>query len=385
MFPPKRILMVCEFLDLDLAYQENMLMKYYSMMGHEVLILTGPHGHLFDFYDRHTPKPRRLWTASSEYGRVVHLPYLFNVANKIRPLRSVPKEVRDFRPDLIFIHDVSFNIPFLVRYARRHQIPVLLDYHGDYSNSGRNWVSLKILHGVIRSAVLRIARPHLIRIYPVYPSGQDFLREIYRVRDSEMEVLPLGSDCDLIEELRNNGARETVRSQLGIGPDEIAIFCGGRLNSARRIEVLLKAVVASTDDRLRVVIGGDFPGFEPEYAERTKSLIESLKTRVKFVGWLPPVGVYSHMLACDIAVFPASQSVMWQQAVACGLPLIVGDTGGQSVAYMNGRGNITCLNGEITAAELRCEIEFLANDPGERARRSSDGLLTVRERVVRVG
>ena len=46
-----------------------------------------------------------------------------------------------------------------------------------------------------------------------------------------------------------------------------------------------------------------------------------------FAGWVDAVDVYRMMDACDFAVFPASQSVLWQQALAMGLPLIVGQVG----------------------------------------------------------
>jgi hypothetical protein len=44
----------------------------------------------------------------------------------------------------------------------------------------------------------------------------------------------------------------------------------------------------------------------------------------------------------DIAAFPAAQSILWQQAISMGLPLVLGDLakGEQDVSYLNTHENI---------------------------------------------
>ena len=41
------------------------------------------------------------------------------------------------------------------------------------------------------------------------------------------------------------------------------------------------------------------------------------------------------MIISDLAVFPACQSIIWQQAIAVGLPLIGGNKGHQNLDYLN--------------------------------------------------
>ena len=53
------------------------------------------------------------------------------------------------------------------------------------------------------------------------------------------------------------------------------------------------------------------------------------------VGWLNQDDLNRHLAMADLAVFPASQSILWQQAIAMGLPLIVGDAGHQDISYLN--------------------------------------------------
>jgi 1,2-diacylglycerol 3-alpha-glucosyltransferase len=62
-------------------------------------------------------------------------------------------------------------------------------------------------------------------------------------------------------------------------------------------------------------------------------------------------------------VFPSSQSIMWQQSIASGLPLIVGDTGGQDASYLNANDNLIVLSGDnLHSGGIRQTITSLLND-----------------------
>lgn len=92
------------------------------------------------------------------------------------------------------------------------------------------------------------------------------------------------------------------------------------------------------------------------------------------VGWLNQEGLNRHFAAADLAVFPASQSILWQQAIAMGLPLIVGDTGHQDIAYLNTERNIILLrNEEIRADRLAAAIAEIIGDPSRLLRALSEG------------
>ena len=76
------------------------------------------------------------------------------------------------------------------------------------------------------------------------------------------------------------------------------------------------------------------------------------------------MSIYEHFAISDIAVFPASQSILWQQAISMGLPLIAGNTGGQSIQYLNLCDNIVILpKAEINEKRIETEIERILTDP----------------------
>lgn len=378
-----KIFMLCEFFNETLEFQENALADYYVRRGHEVLVVTSTFEDIFDYYaDRHDPKApaRDYW--HNGY-RIVRLKYAYNILNRLRAYTSIALYLNEFEPDLLYIHDIMPNIPECVSYARsRPDVKMILDYHADYSNSGKNWVSIKILHGILRKRLLDMARPHLEKIFPVVPAGVTFLREVYGVPDSEMEILPLGSDLDRARQVKDDGLGRAKRRELGIPDDAFVVFTGGKLTPNRKTEHLLAAVEAMKDPDVHVIVVGKG---DPDYETKLRSAASELST-VHFVGWQNQDGMYRHMAACDLAVFPAAQSVIWQQCIGMGLPLILCDrselTGmhAQPVDYLNRHDNVITMEWQPSLApQTRMHLERLKGNPEELSRRQAGAVRTAEE------
>jgi glycosyltransferase involved in cell wall biosynthesis len=352
-----KILMLCEFYDPALQFQENHLTKYLTKHGHEVMVLTSLFESVFDYYSGKV-YPKGAPVQMTDNGAVIwRLPYKFNLLNKIRPLRNVTAHLNDFAPDLIYIHDIIPNTSEISRYCRQNKhVKVIMDTHMDYTNSGKNSLSLKILHGVIRKWYLNKIRPQLSKIYPTHPPGARFMHEVYGIKDSEMEILPLGPDGDLIIQVRAEQDRSSARAELGFCDDDIVLVTGGKITPRKRLELLLQAMQAPELSTLKLVVIGQFDASDDEYKNQIMQFADILGDRVKFAGWQDARGGYHHMLLSDIAIFPASQSVMWQQAIGCGLPLIVGDTGGQDPAYLNRNDNMRIVEPDAIKMESYRDI-----------------------------
>ena len=369
-----RIFMLCDFYNESLEYQENLLVKYYRKQGHDVMVVTSTFESVFDYYnDRHDQQaPARDYL--DQGARILKLPYRYNLFNRLRAYPRIDALLEDFRPDLIFVHDIMPNLPECVRYLkRRPACRMILDYHADYSNSGRNWLSLKLLHGVLRKRFLDMARPHLSRIFPIVPAGAVFLHEVYGVPHEEMEILPLGADTDLGEAVRAGGARQRLRSTLGLSEQALVVFTGGKLDPLKRAEDLIAAVRRCQGIDVHLLIVGEAAADQTRYKEQLLAAAGDA-TNIHFRGWQKATGVYEHLAAADIAAFPASQSILWQQAISMGLPLIVGERSAgatqlQDVSYLNLADNIVVLNeSQPLVEQMHAHIESLASDPALRER-----------------
>ena len=359
-----KIIMLCDFYNGVLEYQENLLVKYYAKHGHEVTVITSTFESVFDYYaDRHDNRvPGRTYRHGG--AKIIKLPYRYNLLNRLRAFTRIDRILDEEAPDLIFVHDIMLNMPECVRYVQRNPgCRMIMDYHADYSNSGKNALSLKVLHGVFRKWFLDQARPYISKIFPIVPASATFLHEVYKIPVSDMEILPLGADTDLVSAVRSNSSRSALRVSLGIADDHIVIFTGGKLAPAKKTGLLLEAAVLLQRFPLHIVVVGEASEEHAGYQEELQRLSVT-NPRVHMVGWLGREDIYRHLDMADLAVFPASQSILWQQAIAVGLPLIVGNTGHQDISYLNLYDNIIILEKtDIQVNKLADAIESVISDP----------------------
>ncbi len=364
-----KIVMLCDFYNESLTYQENLLAIYYVKNGHVVTVITSVFDSVFDYvndqYDRKLPER----TYYADGIKIVKLPYRINFLNRVRFFRPLDSLLQDEAPDLILVHDIMFNLADAVRYINCHpNARLIMDYHADYSNSGKNWLSLKILHGVIRKRVLDKARPYLQRIFPIVPASAKFLHEIYSVPYEEMELLPLGADLDMSLDVQASEVGFALRKRHGIPNDSFVVFTGGKLTPGKRTEMLLEAFLLLEREDVWLVVIGDSADVDASYIQRLREMAEDCP-RILFTGWLNARQVLEHLDMADIAVFPASQSILWQQAIGMSKPLIIGEPmaqpgGEQDVSYLNLYDNIILLEGQQSyVVELADAISRIISDP----------------------
>jgi len=370
-----KIVMLCDLYDDAAQYQENLLAKYYAKHGHEVVVVAATFDSTLDYttnrYDRRA--------VGREYRdgdvKVIKRPYAFNILNRLRSLRGVDQILQSEQPDLIFLHDIHLNLPQAAAYKRAHPAcRVVMDYHADYSNSAQSWISFHILHKLIRRSVLHRYRHMIDRVYPVVPASAQFLHEVYGLDLADLELLPLGADTDLARATRQARAGREVRRSYSIPDDAVVIFTGGKLTRAKRTNLLVEAMARLDYLDLHLFVVGDFQDGDPAYRQAFMEA-RARNPRVHMTGWVSGKDVYRFMDACDLAVFPASQSVLWQQALSMGLPLIVGRVGVQDCSYMNPYENIIMLDEpHIRADRIADRVREMVTNRERLAERQSAAL-----------
>jgi len=358
-----KILMLCEFYNENLEYQENLLVKYYRKHQHEVTVITSTYESVFDYYsDRHDKT-----LPAKEYfhlgAKIIKLRFSFNIL-KLKRYTNIYHIIQKEKPDLIYIHDIMLNLPEAVRYVKRNpNCKMIMDYHADYSNSANSWLSLNILHKVIRKVFyLDRAKKYISKIFPIVPASTVFLHEVYKVPYERMELLPLGADTDLGSSVKRNGEGLIIRGKHNISPEDFVIFTGGKFQRAKKTELLIEACQKINNKRLHLFIIGKSNEEDRIYMDHLLDISRN-NENIHFTGWLGASDVYKYLDASDIAVFPAGQSILWQQAISMELPIIVGNTGNQSIAYLNEYNSIVILEkDEITADKIAENILELMNN-----------------------
>jgi glycosyltransferase involved in cell wall biosynthesis len=132
-----------------------------------------------------------------------------------------------------------------------------------------------------------------------------------------VELLVMGADDTIINSFDRSTIRNNLRNKYGLSEDDFLVITGGKINSLKNIHLLVEAVAKLSHPKIKLLCFGEFALDMMEYCT------EYIKSEsVIYAGWLDNIEIYKHLFASDLACFPGKHSVLWEQAVGCGLPCI---------------------------------------------------------------
>jgi phosphatidylinositol alpha-1,6-mannosyltransferase len=173
-----------------------------------------------------------------------------------------------------------------------------------------------------------------------------------------------------------------VRSSLGLG-DRRVIVCVSRLVARKGQDVLIRAmpeIRARVPDAVLVIVGGG--PYEPALREMAGGA-----DAVRFTGQVPEAQLPLYYALGDVFAMPCRTRLgglevegwgnVFIEAAACGVPVVVGDSGGAREALIDGETGILVDGARVE--EVADAVASLLSDP---ARAAAMGLAG-RERVLR--
>ncbi|MBL1351788.1 MAG: glycosyltransferase family 4 protein [Zetaproteobacteria bacterium] len=195
------------------------------------------------------------------------------------------------------------------------------DGHTDFVNSARTWLSKHILHKIIYRHFAKTLEPCTEKFFGVTPLRVVFFRDVYGIDEKKLDLLVLGMDDSETDLGQRDSIRNETRKRIGVQPDDFVIICGGKIDKRKNIHVLLEAYsqlkTSSAHSSTKLVIFG-VPTEEMSY------LTEQMAAQkdIIYLGWLNPGDVNPYILASDLACFPGTHSVLWEQVVGLGVPAL---------------------------------------------------------------
>ena len=349
------LMLGCFYID-NHSYQENMLPKYHKELGHDVEIIASTLS--FDKNgDACNVEARRY---VNEYGILVtRLPYkkLLNkqferkIGKFFRIYDGFQRTLEKSNPDILFIHGCQFcDINIVVNYLKKHDVKVYVDNHADFSNSARNWFSKRILHGIMWKWCAKSIEPYTTKFYGVLPARVDFLKNVYNIPADKVELLVMGADDEMVKKVTTIDNKKNIRKSLGIGENDFVIITGGKIDHAKRqVVTLLKILSKKVADSIHVIV---FGSIVDDMKEEVMSFVDNKK--IHYVGWLQNEQTARHIAASDLAVYPGRHSVLWEETVGLGIPMIVKEWEG--TRHIDVGGNVIFLSND-SEAELSSAIE----------------------------
>lgn len=344
------------------GYQENILPRIHAEAGHDVTIVASTENYVGNTEHTHVAAS----SYRNEDGIQVHrLPYSRWVPKRIRPkiraYRGLTTRLEEIRPDLIFVHDVQFyDFLKIAAYARRTGAKVVADCHTDYVNSARGFVSRRILHAIFYRWIVRRVDWCVSRYWATLPIRSTFLQEMYGLPGEKIDLLPFGVDDRGLDPESRKTLRRQMRAALGIPENAKVLVTGGKLDLRKNIHVLVDVFSAlRREGRLENMHLLVFGQPDAEVQERLGRI--DADPAVKFAGWIPAAEISATLLAGDLAIFPGTHSVLWEQAIGLGLPAVFHRWPGMEHLDLDGNALFIDDAGRSTLEAL---LETLALDTG---------------------
>lgn len=318
------------------GYQDNLLPKYHKRMGADVTVVTS----------------HFIWNNNGKLDKDLRNKYVNDDGVLVKRLDSHAKDANDRfakypklfetleeeKPDVIFLHDMQRPYAKIVaKYVKQHMgVTLYADNHADYSNSATNLLSKYILHRVIWKYYVKKLLPYTKRFYGVLPARVDFINELYGIPKEKCELLIMGADDDLVDIGNAKKSIDSVHEMHGIKKSDFLIVTGGKIDMAKRQTLFLMKAVNCLNKKIDCHVNkihnkGDVKKYTSLKLLVFGSVDQCLKEEfdflcgeyVKYVGWLTSSETYKYIGASDLVVYPGRHSVLWEQTVAQGKPMIV--------------------------------------------------------------
>ena len=296
-----------------MTYQDNQLAEQNVRDGHEVMYVSNAsmyvNGKVVDtgFEDIYLKSGVRL----------VRLPYEHFInsvgTDKLRRVNGLYKLLQDFKPDVILCHDLCFySVLDVIKYVKDHpEVNLYADTHADYGNSGKNWLSLHILHRIFYRYLAQKALPYVKKLLYTSYERKDFFIENYGYPEEITEFYPLGGmipDDSEYEEMRSHR-----RKELELSENTLLFIHSGKMNSEKKTAELLDAFYSVPELDAKLIIAGSV---SDDMKDELLPRFERDK-RVKYLGWLTADKLIEYLCAGDMYLQPGTVSATMENAMCC--------------------------------------------------------------------
>lgn len=331
------------------GYQENLLPKYQSKLGHKVsLIVTDQ-----SFINGQLAQVDIEDYVSDSGFRVIRRQRKRCLSKKITSLMSkiyVYDLLLEINPDIVFCHGLSnLTIFQVVKYKKKvnKNLVIVEDNHADY-NIGAKVDSFK--RRLIRSFWRYINRKtikYVSKVYGVTPWRKTYAEDYYGIPSEKTDVLIMGADDEKIDFANRESIRASKRSEYGIKDEDFLIVTGGKIDKKKKIDVLMKACAGIENVKL-IVFGNVLDDVKQEFETILKK-----SDNIIYIGWVAADKVYDYFFAADLVLFPGQHSVLWEQACASKVPCVFERWEGMD--HVNNGGNSDFVS-PVTEEVLRNKI-----------------------------
>lgn len=350
------------------GYQENILPAKHIELGLDTYVVS---------YDKNFPEGNAYINNNGvnvtllpiNKSRCANIHYLSSFTNRTQGLYAYLDKIS---PDIIFMHGLqAIDSLTVYRWCRNNRtVKLYVDQHADYYNSPITKFSTRMYYKIVYGYIAKKLSRYAIKFWGVTPWRVDYLQKVYGVKPEKTDLLVMGGDEKLVDWTNRKQIRKKVRLKYNIPDDAFLVITGGKIDKAKNIHILVEAVNRLKEKNIFLLVFGSMTEEMKEYCTPL------FNDNIIYIGWLDSKDVYPYFLSADLAVFPGTHSVLWEQAMSCGIPGIFKDWDG-GFGHIDCGGNALLLK-DVSADVLMYEINSLANE-----RHKYNGMKSVSENIAR--
>lgn len=341
------------------GYQENLLTKYQSRLGHEVVLFV-------QNKSRDNVEKKCLesvcgtFVSKDGFNVIVKKPFFLPIPliGKLWKKLDVYNDLINLKPDFVFIHGLVDTTVFqVVRYKKKYnpRLVIVIDNHMDYNIGYPKKRSLKQSVALfINRLVYRLNNKYVSKVYGVTPWRQSYAVDVFGVPAEKTDVLIMGADDECLDFNKKEEIRNKIRTKYNVGENEFFIVTGGKIDKKKKIELLLNAVKSVSNVKI-LVFGSVVDSFKTQFDSVLRECPNAF-----YIGWVEGNKVYDYFFAADLVFFPGQHSVLWEQACASKVPCVFEKWDGMD--HVNNGGNADFVY-PVDVEMLKSKIEELRFTP----------------------
>ena len=328
-----RIVFSADWYSEGMGYMENVIPRRFAELGHDVYMISstmqvyGDHTFYDDVYGKFLGK------AILEPGekvvdgvKVIRLPIVC-WWKRFKIVRGRTRLIRALDPDIVYAWDPrSFQTVMIAAagwfsryklFTGNHTVASVYPAYYSY----KSWSLYQKLYLRLSDTLFGwISGLRTLTCFSATPDACEIAHKFFGLPKSKIKHLPLGLDTSLFRpgvDEADGQARNALRLELGIAPDELLCIYTGRLTEGKNPYCLAQAIQLLRADgrKFRALFLG-----EGEQREAIEAIDGCL---------LKPFAPYRELpryyRAADIGVWPRQESISMTDAAACALPIVVSD------------------------------------------------------------
>ena len=344
-----------DFFHPNAGYKINILSKYFSLEGHDLVIYTSEvdkaPSRLSSFFDISNIESKDS-VFSNRFGvKIKRIKTYFFYSGRAIVTTKIIKMIKGESPDLLFVsgNDTYIGMLLTLKY-KSLAIPLV------FNSSMVEMASENRFSRFFRLFYKTFVTPIIVRnnIVTVRTQDDPYVMKFLGIPLRLAPFISLGVDTEIFRPVVN---RSLLREKYNIPNDSFVVIYAGKLDTSKGLHLLIDGFMShlKTTSKVILLIVGDIG---QEYEKAFFEFIDKSPNQILRFPTQPYETLPELYAISDLAIFPRQISLSFFNAQACGLPVVAESNNINEERLSHGNG-FTFRYGDVT--DMMSKIDHVAN------------------------